>query len=84
MGKIENSMECIEALMDKMLAKGVSTLHLKDNDFEIKIETACGQSVISQPVTTVASQVVVPAPVENTAPPAPSGNIVKAPSYNFV
>jgi len=94
MGKIENSMDCIDALMDKMLAKGISSVYLKDKDFEIKIETNCGknqsqQQSISgnmvpqyqqlQPQFAPVAQQPIPAPVAPVATPAPQGDVVKAP-----
>jgi len=87
MGKIENSMDCIDALMDKMLAKGIASFHLKDDDFEIKIETTCGKNQpqqfmgVAPQYQQVQSQYapVAPQAVTPATPPAPTGNIVKAP-----
>jgi len=92
MAKIENSMDCIDALMDKMLAKGIASVYIKDNDFEIKIEATSSKSSqqappflgnyapqyqpFQQQYAPVAPQVAEPVAA---VPSAPKGNIVKAP-----
>ena len=74
MAKIENTMECIEELMDKMLAKGISKLSYSNQDFEIILETPTAQSVC---VPTAAVPVTQAAAV--TAQPTVCGKIIKSP-----
>lgn len=78
MAKIDNSMECLDALVEKMLEKGLTRISYADGDFKLSIEKAPAQSV---PVLT-ASAVSAPAPCaaeKAAAPSAPAGKIVKSP-----
>lgn len=81
MAKIENTIECIEALMTKMNGNHVKSLSIKEKDLEITIEMDCDKSpVIMGGVMPQYQQVSAP----QTAPVAesvakPQGNIVKAP-----
>ncbi len=78
MAKIENSMNCIDAIMDKMLAKGISSFYIKDDNFELKIEAGCAGS-IQQAAPAVSYVQAAPQTTAPAAAPAPTGNIVKAP-----
>ena len=84
-GKIENTLECVQALMKSMSDNGAKSLKIKSKDFEISIELDCGTA----PVYVnggVPSYTATPAPVpvvestpEKQAPQMPQGNIVKSP-----
>lgn len=78
MAKIENSMNSIDAIMDKMLAKGISSFYIKDADFELKIEAGCAGN-IQQTAPVVSYVQTAPQTTAPAAAPAPTGNIVKAP-----
>ena len=74
MAKIENTMECLDALIDKMLEKGLSKLSYAEDSFEITLEKTVAPSV---PVLAAA-----PAVQAVTAPagaPELSGKIIKSP-----
>ncbi len=92
MAKIENSIECLDALMDKMLQKGIASVYVKDGDFEIKVETVSGK--VSQPAPSLlgsllpqyqqqyipqAPQQQIQTPAAPVSPPTPKGNVVKCP-----
>ena len=82
MEKIENTLECIDALMNKMIQKGISSLSIKDNDFEIKLETQQFSQTVQMPVYSQVPSLNQPqssAVSEPHTPVAPKGNIVKAP-----
>ena len=77
--KIENSMECIDALIDKMLEKGIGRLAISEGDFKIEIETAAAKATVySAPVQAVSVQ-AAPASSAEAAKPLPCGKIVKSP-----
>lgn len=78
MAKIDNSMECIDSLTDKMLAKGLTCVHIKDGELEIKLERKT--EVRSAPAQTVAvQQTVQPSSNASDCPPVPNGKVLKAP-----
>ena len=75
MAKIENTMEFIDAIMDKMLNKGISKFSYSDGNFEIILETPSSNVVYSAPVQSVA-------PVAAAAPAAQAeckGKFIKSP-----
>lgn len=75
MAKIENTMECLDALIDKMLEKGLSKLSYSDGEFEINLETPTAQSVcVPTAVPIVQAGTAVPC-----AAPAANGKIIKSP-----
>lgn len=77
--KIENSMECIDALIDKMLEKGIGRLAISEGDFKIEIETAAAKATVySAPVQAVSVQ-AAPASSAEATKPLPCGKIVKSP-----
>ncbi|MCX7658310.1 MAG: acetyl-CoA carboxylase biotin carboxyl carrier protein [Oscillospiraceae bacterium] len=77
--KIENSMECIDALIDKMLEKGIGRLAVSEGDFKIEIETAAAKAAVyPAPVQAVPVQAPAAAAAE-AAKPLPCGKIVKSP-----
>ncbi len=76
--KIENSMECIDALIDKMLEKGIGRLAISEGDFKIEIETAASKATVYQaPVQAVSVQ--APSAAPEAAKAVPCGKIVKSP-----
>lgn len=79
MAKIENTLECVEKIMDMMKDKGATHFSFKDSDNEMVIEM---KSEI--PATIVTNNTPVQAVTQNTQPASsvpdfPQGNIVKAP-----
>ena len=46
MAKIENTLECVQALMKSMFDNGAKSLKIKDKDFEISIELDCGTAPV--------------------------------------
>ncbi|MFA5657815.1 MAG: acetyl-CoA carboxylase biotin carboxyl carrier protein [Oscillospiraceae bacterium] len=89
MAKIENSMECIDALIDKMFSRGLSAISVKAGDFEIKLERASEKAAFPQmimpqyppmpPYIPQQPQVQAAAVTDAPAVTAPNGNVVKAP-----
>lgn len=77
MAKIENTLECVEKLMDIMKNKGATRFTYQDKDCEIDIEMK------SEPAPVVTSNnVTVQSDIQNstsTPQPVVEGNIVKAP-----
>lgn len=95
MAKIENSMECLDALMDKMLQKGIASVSVKDGDFEIKIETVSGRMVPQAPsllgslLPQYQQQYIPPiqqqaASIPAAAPVAPIAPVAPVPKGNVV
>ena len=76
--KIENSMECIDALIDKMLEKGIGRLAISEGDFKIEIETAAAKAAV-YPAPVQAVSVQAPAVAPEAAKQAASGKMVKSP-----
>ncbi len=81
MAKIENTMECLEVLIDKMLEKGISKLSYSDGNFDLTLETPQQNAVYSAsaPVQTASA---VTAPLSggpSAASAAAKGNLVKSP-----
>ncbi len=91
MAKIENTMECIDALIDKMFSRGLASISVKDGDFEIKLQRNVEKSVAPQlimppfPVPQYMPQAPIAQPAPTAVEPAtpsvnkPKGNVVKAP-----
>ena len=77
MAKIENTFECIDALMDKMTEKGFDELEYSCEDFEIKLvkNRPAAVSVAAPAATAAAAPTAAPAAAAVTKP----GNIVKSP-----
>lgn len=76
MTKIENSLECMQKLMDMMKANGATHFSFKDKECDVDIEIGSKQTVLQSAIP----DSVTSAP-QNTvsAPEVPAGNIVKAP-----
>lgn len=79
MSKIENSLECVEKIMDLMKSKGATSFNYQDKDCEMNIEMKCAPTPVvtntiaqTQPTTQCAQP-------ETTVPDVPPGNIVAAP-----
>lgn len=82
MAKIENTIECIELLMDKMNKNGIASLVIKDDDFEIKIETICGKTTAPIMGSYIGTQQQFSVQPSQDAPQTaitPKGNVVKSP-----
>lgn len=83
MAKIENTTECVEALMEMMKSKNAKSLHVIEKEFEFFIEMDCEKSPVI--VSGEMPQYKMPVAAEqNTASKPevsakPQGNIVKAP-----
>lgn len=76
MAKIENTFECIDALMDKMTEKGFDELEYSCEDFEIKlVKNRPAAAPTAAPAVMAAPTA---APVAAAAATKP-GNIVKSP-----
>lgn len=83
MKKIENTIECIEALMKKMNENNIKSLNIKENELEIFIETDCDKSPVIMGGAIPQYQ-QIPAQAQPQTEPVevvqkPQGNIVKAP-----
>lgn len=74
MAKIENTLECLDALIDKMREKGLAKLSYSDGDFDVTLEMPTAQTVLAAPAVQAVS-----APAAPTLAPAVSGKIVKSP-----
>ena len=79
MSKIENSLECVEKIMDLMKSKGATSFSFQDKDCEMNIEMKCAPAPVvtntiaqTQPTTQCAQP-------ETAVPDVPPGNIVTAP-----
>lgn len=79
MAKIESTMECLDALMEKMSANGITSLKVKDKDLEIELKSE-KETIVTAVPQQITSSVVSSAP-EKSAPKQemPKGNVVKAP-----
>ena len=78
MAKIENTTECLEALIDMMTKKGLSKLSYSDGEFEVKFSTESCHSVYSGSHLTLTDA----KPIRNEEAPcavAASGKIIKSP-----
>ncbi len=75
--KIENTFECIDALMDKMTEKGFNELEYSCDDFEIRlVKNAPVVAAAAAPAPVVAPAAAAPVSAPAAAKP---GNIVKSP-----
>ncbi len=82
MARIENTLECVQALMKSMSENGAKSLSIKDNDFEITLEMDCGTAPVY--VGNTMPSYSAPAPAAETVsavqtPSKPNGNVVKSP-----
>lgn len=75
MAKIENTLECLELLMDTMHKKNISKLEYSCEEFGFTLETPSAAAAAVQPAPAVSQ----PAPQPAASAPAASGNIVKSP-----
>lgn len=76
MAKIENTLECLELLMDTMHKKNISKLEYSCEEFELTLETPNQTvAVVAQPAPAVSQTAAQPAASASAA----SGNIVKSP-----
>lgn len=76
MAKIENTLECLELLMDTMHKKNISKLEYSHEEFELTLETPNQTvAVVAQPAPAVSQTAAQPAASASAA----SGNIVKSP-----
>ena len=78
MAKIDNSMECLDALVEKMLENGLTRISYADGDFKLSIEKALPQGVPMLTASAVSAQVPC-AGEKPEAPAVPAGKIVKSP-----
>lgn len=82
MAKIENTLECVQALMKSMSENGAKSLKIKDKEFEIELEMDCGTAPVyvgnSIPSYSAPAPAIESAPATQT-PSKPLGNVVKAP-----
>ena len=80
MARIENTLECMENIMQMMKTNGATNFSFKDKDCEMVIEMKCAAPVITSNNVMVqsAKQTTPPAPNSSDEPIA-DGNIVKAP-----
>lgn len=80
MAKIENTTECLEALIDMMTKKGLSKLSYSDGEFEVKLSTETCQTVYSGNHLTMSDAKPTTKCDEAVAViPAVCGKIIKSP-----
>ncbi len=84
MAKIENTLECVQALMKSMSENGAKSLKIKDKELEIELEMDCGTApvYVGNSIPSYSAPAQAPA-IENApatqTPSKPLGNVVKAP-----
>ncbi|MEG0614787.1 MAG: acetyl-CoA carboxylase, biotin carboxyl carrier protein, partial [Oscillospiraceae bacterium] len=79
MAKIENTLECIDTLMGKMKANGITKLKYSSDDFELELKTEKEQPIFAQQSFLAPAQAPQPAPMAQNSAAVASGNVVKSP-----